>query len=90
MDVRGTSRNRGLLRGAIIDAASERSEQGRFPQALARRKPKAVARAVVAKELARIVYVVLSRQVEFNHTFKGNPLSTRKASQWPRRSSPSV
>jgi transposase len=75
---------------AAIRAIQYSPEIRRFYQALARRKPKAVARAVVAKELARIVYVVLSRQVDFNHTFKGKPLSTRKASQWPRLSSPSV
>jgi transposase len=75
---------------AAVRAIQYSPEIRRFYQALARRKPKAVARAIVAKELARIVYIVLSRQVDFNHTFKGKPLSTRKASQWPRLSSPSV
>jgi transposase len=61
-----------------------------FYQRLARRKPRPVARALVAKELARIVYVVLTRQEPFNHTFKGIPLSTTKATQWPRLASPPV
>lgn len=61
-----------------------------FYQRLARRKPRPVARALVAKELARIVYVVLTRQESFNHTFKGKPLSSKKATQWPRLASPTV
>lgn len=61
-----------------------------FYQRLARRKPRPVARALVAKELARIVYVVLTRQESFNHTFKGKPLNSKKATQWPRLASPTV
>ncbi len=58
--------------------------------ALARRKPPAVARALVAKELARIVYYVLKKQEPFNNTFKGKPLSRTKQPKWPRLVSPSA
>ncbi len=56
---------------------------------LARRKPRVVARAVVAravvpKELARIVYYVLTKQEAFNGTFKGKTLSRTKQPKWPR------
>ena len=33
---------------------------------------------------------VLKEQVDFNHTFKGQPLSKRKALQWPRQASPNA
>jgi transposase len=55
---------------------------------LARRKNVRVARTLVAKELARIVYHVLRTQTDYNGTFKGKPLSRTKRSQWPRLASP--
>ncbi|MEJ2215901.1 MAG: IS110 family transposase [Gemmatimonadota bacterium] len=54
----------------------------------ARKKNRHVARALVAKEIARIVYHVLSQQEDFNQRFKGTPLQRRKKQEWPRRSSP--
>ena len=60
----------------------------RFYQRKARQKNPAIARTLVQKELARSVYIVLKEQVEFNHTFKGQPLSKRKASKWLRQASP--
>lgn len=59
-------------------------------QRLARRKPRIVARAVIAKELARIVYYVLTKQEAFNGTVKGKPLSRTKQPKWPRLVSPAV
>ena len=59
-----------------------------FYQAMARKKPRPVARALVAKELARLVYVVLSRHEPYNRTFKGKPISYRKTPKWPRLASP--
>lgn len=53
-----------------------------------RRKPEAVARALVAKELARIVYHVLSKHEDFNGRFKGVPLSRTKKEQWPLLANP--
>lgn len=78
------------LSHAAIRAVQYFPEIKRFYQRKARQKNPAIARTLVQKELARAVYVVLKEQVDFNHTFKGQPLSKRKASQWPRRASPDV
>ena len=43
-----------------------------------RKKPVAVARALVAKEIARIAYHVLRKREGFNGQFKGRPLSRTK------------
>ena len=61
-----------------------------FYRATARRKPPALARALVAKELARIVYYMLRKQEAFNGTFKGKPLSRTKTPKWPRLVNPPV
>ena len=53
-----------------------------------RKKPEAVARALVAKEVARIVYHVLRKQEDFNGRFKGRVLSRTKKEQWPLLASP--
>ena len=55
-----------------------------------RKKPIRVARALVSRELAKSVYVVLHQGVEFDHQFKGTPLTKRKQASWPRRASPSA
>lgn len=54
---------------------------------LARRKGKIVARALIAKELASIVYWVLRKQEAFNGKFRGHVL-TPKPAVWPRLASP--
>ncbi len=61
-----------------------------FFKAKARKKPIRIARTLVALELARIVYELLTKQEDFNGRFKGRPLSRQKHAQWPRRASPSV
>ena len=53
-----------------------------------RKKPDPVARALVAKELARIVYHVLRKREDFNGRFKGATLSRVKQEQWPLLPSP--
>ena len=53
-----------------------------------RKKPEAVARTLVAKELAWIVYHVLSKGEDFNGRFKGAPLSRAKKQPWPLLPSP--
>jgi transposase len=53
-----------------------------------RRKGKAIARALVAKELATIVYAVLKKGEAFNGTFHGHVLAATKRPQWPRLASP--
>jgi transposase len=75
---------------AAIRAIQYFPEIRAFYRALARRKPPIVARAVVAKELARIVYYDLTKQEAFNGTFKGKPLSRTKTPKWPRLASPDV
>jgi hypothetical protein len=73
---------------AAIRAIQYFPEIGAFYRALARRKPPIVARAVVAQELARIVYYVLTKREDFNGTFKGKALSRTKTATWPRLASP--
>ncbi len=59
-----------------------------FFKGKARKKPIRIARTLVALELARIVYHVLSTHEDFNGQFKGRVLGHRKHAQWPRRASP--
>jgi transposase len=55
---------------------------------LIRRKEKAIARALIAKELGSIVYHVLTKQESFNGRFRGLQLSHIKPRRWPRLASP--
>jgi hypothetical protein len=55
-----------------------------------RQKPQRIARALVAKELAKSVSIVLHDQVDFNQQFKGTPLTRQKHARWPRRASPAA
>jgi transposase len=55
-----------------------------------RKKPLRIARTLVAKELAKSVYMVLKEQVDFNQQFKGTPLTRQKQVGWPRRASPTA
>ncbi len=55
---------------------------------LIRRKGKAIARALIAKELAAIVYHVLTKQEAFNGRFRGLQLTRTKPRRWPRLASP--
>ena len=57
----------------------------RFAVHLERRSNTTIARTVVAKELARIVYYVLTRQHPFE-TFKG--IRVTKRHDWPRTCKP--
>ena len=53
-----------------------------------RKKGKRLTQNLVAKELARIVYHVLSTETDYNNTFKGKQLSHIKRHRWPRPTSP--
>jgi transposase len=53
-----------------------------------RKKGKRLAQNLVAKELARIVYHVLSTETDYNNMFKGKELSHIKRHRWPRPTSP--
>jgi len=76
------------LSHAAVRAVQYYPEIKRFYQRKARQKNPAIARTLVQKEIARAAYIVLKEQTDFNHTFKGQPLSRRKAPNWPRRASP--
>ena len=75
---------------ACIRAVQYFPEIRSFCRAKARRKPIKIARTLVALEIARIVYHVLSTGEDFNGLFKNRPLSRRKQQQWPRLASPSA
>ncbi len=55
---------------------------------MARKKGAPIARALVAKEIARSVYFVLQTDKPYNQLFKGMRLERSKLSSWPRRASP--
>jgi transposase len=54
---------------------------------LARRSNEPIARTVVAKEIARIVYHILKNKTDYRG-LKGQPMSRTKSLQWPRVASP--
>ena len=60
----------------------------RYNNSLMRKKNKQVAKTIIAKEIAKIVYYVLKKKQSFNHLFKGIELEHRKSLQWPRVVSP--
>lgn len=73
---------------ASVRACQHYKEVKSFYQSKARKKHKNIARALVAQELAKICYHVLSKKTDFDHTFKGKTLSRHKTMKWPRLSSP--
>jgi transposase len=75
---------------AAVRAIQHVPEIRSFYQRQCRRKPRPIARGIVAKELGRIVYHVLSKGEAYEGTFKGRPLSRTKKLEWPRRRSPDV
>ena len=73
---------------AAVRAIQYYPEIRAFAQKKAHKKNKHIARAVVAKEIARIVYHILKEPTDFNGTFKGKVLTRTKQTAWPRRASP--
>ena len=73
---------------AAIRAIQYYPEIRAFALSKAHQKNRHVARAIVAKEIARIVYHVLRSGEPFNGTFKGTQLSRTKRMEWPRRANP--
>jgi transposase len=53
-----------------------------------RRKGQIIARALIAKELASIVYAVLTKGEPYNGRFRGHVRARTKRQQWPRLASP--
>ncbi len=49
-----------------------------------------VAKTIVSKEIARIVYHILKNKTDFNNHFKGVELQHKKSLQWPRVTNPDV
>lgn len=72
---------------AAVHAIQYYPEFKAFYQKLARRSNQAIARTVVAKELAKIVYYILKNKSPYRG-FKGQPISRQKSLQWPRLPSP--
>ena len=62
----------------------------RYHNSKLRKKNKQLAHAIIAKEIARIVYYVLKDKSDFNYKFKGINIDQRKSFQWPRITSPVV
>jgi len=72
---------------AAVHAIQYYPEYKRFFLKRAKRSGDAIARTVVAKELAKIVYYVLKNKTTYKG-LKGQPISRHKSQQWPRLSSP--
>jgi len=75
---------------AAVRAIQYFKEVKAFYQSKERKKHKAIAKTLVAQEIARICYHVLATKTDFNNTFKGKSLSRRKSLQWPRLASPNA
>jgi transposase len=60
----------------------------KYHSSLLRRKGKQIAKSIIAKEIAEIVYHVLKNKSDFNNKFKGIELEHKKSLQWPRVVSP--
>jgi transposase len=61
-----------------------------YNNSLTRKKNKFVAKTIIAKEIAQIVFHVLKNKTDFNNTFKGRQLEHKKSLQWPRVVSPNA
>ncbi len=57
---------------------------------LLRKKNKQIAKYIISKEIAGIVYHVLKTKKSFNNKFKNKDLQHIKTFQWPRITSPDV
>ena len=81
---------------AAVRAIQHYKEIKSFYRHKKRKKPEAIARTLVAKEIACLVYHVLKKQENFNGCFKGKPLSRTKTlpavfnRPWPLRASPTA
>lgn len=73
---------------AAVRAIQYYPEIKTFYQRQCRKKPKPIARGIVAKEIGKLVYYVLKKGEPYDGTFKGQPLSKTKSLEWPRRRSP--
>lgn len=60
----------------------------KYHSSLLRKKNKQIAKAIIAKEIAKIVYYVLKNKTNFNNKFNGKELEHTKSLRWPRVISP--
>lgn len=60
----------------------------KYHNSLLRKKNKQIAKTIIAKEIAEIVYHVLKNKTVFNNKFRGQELQHQKSLQWPRVVSP--
>lgn len=80
------------LRVAFADAATRAVQHypviRNYYNSKLRKKNKLVAKTILSKELARIVYFILKNQSIYDNTFKGLQLEHTKSLQWPRVTNP--
>jgi transposase len=74
---------------AAVHAVRYYAEYRAYYQKMLRRSNPAIARTVVAKELARIVYYILKNKTEYKG-LKGKPISRHKTLNWPRLANPGM
>jgi transposase len=80
------------LKGVFTDAAIHAVQY--YPiirkhySSLLHKKNKFVAKTIIAKEIARVVFHTLKYKTDFNNKFKGKELEHSKSLQWPRITSP--
>jgi transposase len=72
------------LSDAAVHAIRYYPEVRRFYQKMVRRSNQSIARTLVAKEMARIVYHILKDNSVYKG-FKGQPIEKHKPLAWPRR-----
>lgn len=60
----------------------------KYHNSLLRKKNKQIAKTIIAKEIAEIVFHILKYKTNFNNKFKGVELQHKKSLQWPRVVSP--
>ena len=60
----------------------------KYYNSLMRRKNKFVAKNIIAKEIAKIVFYTLKYKTDYNNKFKGKELEHTKSLQWPRITNP--
>ncbi len=72
---------------AAVHAIQYYPEYKAYYNKMVRRGNSAIARTIVAKELAKIVYHILKNNEPYRG-FKGLPISRQKSLQWPRLPSP--
>jgi len=73
---------------AAIHAVQHYPEIRSLSQSIGRKKNKFIAKTIIAKEIASIVFYVLKHQTTFNNMFMGKALLQQKSLQWPRIVSP--